>query len=178
MTTEAALDHLKRQFSSAVLTESHFLGETTVAVDKVQIKELLTSLRDEQGYAILTDLSGIDYLSPTKHTCIFYLLQNPSNDERIRLTVTVEREESLPSITTLWKAADWFERELYDLFGVHFEGHPDIKRILMPDDWIGHPLRRDYALTEEPVAFKHGVEPKIPSQTIPFIPYEKKNKKF
>jgi len=69
----------------------------------------------------------------------------------------------------LWEGADWYERELYDLFGLYFDGHPDLKRILMPDDWKGHPLRRDYALTEEPVEFKHGVKPKVPSEVIPYV---------
>ena len=85
------------------------------------------------------------------------------------MTVSLARGEEIQTVTDLWAGADWYERELYDLFGIHFHGHPDLTRILMPDDWHGHPLRKDYALTEEPVEFKHGVKPKLPSQIIPNV---------
>lgn len=115
------------------------------------------------------DLTAVDYLQPIKRTKIVYWLHNPDNLERIRITVFAERDGELPSVVDLWAGADWYEREIYDLWGVHFKGHPDLKRILMPDDWVGHPLRKDYALTEEPVEFKNGIKPKVPSEIIPYV---------
>jgi NADH-quinone oxidoreductase subunit C len=108
----------------------------------------------------------VDYLEPEQYSKIVYWLHNPVTMERIRVVLCVKREETLPSVVSLWEGADWYERELFDMFGVQFDGHPDLKRILMPDDWVGHPMRRDYPLTEEPVEFVHGAKPKIPSEII------------
>lgn len=148
--------------------ETDSYNEITWEVGKEKLKDLLQFLKTA-GYAVLIDLTGVDYLEPTKRTKVVYLLHHPENLTRLRVVVFVERNESLSSVTDIWKGANWYERELFDLFGVHFEGHPDLKRILMPDDWKGHPLRRDYALTEESVEFKHGVKPKVPSQIIPYV---------
>lgn len=139
-----------------------FLGETTVEIKKEQLIEILTFLKNG-GYEVLMDLTAVDYVKRTK---IVYWLHNPNNFERVRVILFIDREEKIPSATSIWEGANWYERELYDMFGVHFDGHPDLKRILMPDDWKGHPLLRDYPLTEEPVEFKHGVMPKIPSEII------------
>lgn len=158
-----------------VAKESTFLGEITLEVKKEKLKEVLSFFKQTSGYAVLMDLTGVDYLHPHKQTKVIYWLQNPSSLERIRIIIFVDRDGSLPSVTDLWEGADWYERELYDLFGVHFENHPDLKRILMPDDWKGHPLRKDYALTEEPVEFKHGVKPKVPSEIIPHVKYVQKS---
>ncbi len=116
---------------------------------------LLQVLRDfkDRGYETLMDLTAVDYLHPEKRTRVVYWLHNPTTLERVRVIIHVARDQSIPTATPIWEGSDWYEREVYDLFGVRFEGHPDLQRILMPDDWKGHPLRRDYALTEEPVEF-------------------------
>lgn len=146
-----------------------FLGQTTLRVDIPQIYETLAYLKDEHGYKVLMDLTGVDYLHPSPHTKVVYWLHNPDNYQRVRITVNAKRELAIPSVVSLWGGAAWYERELYDLFGVKFDGHENIKRILMPDDWVGHPLRKDYPLTEEPVEFKHCVKPKVPSEIIPHV---------
>jgi NADH-quinone oxidoreductase subunit C len=99
---------------------------------------------------------------------VIYVLHSHEHLEKLVVKVKVERENPvLPSATALYPGANWFEREVYDFYGIRFEGHPDLKRIIMPDDWIGHPLRKDYALTEEPVVFKEHVGEKLPSEVIP-----------
>lgn len=141
------------------------LNPHAIEVKKESLIETLAFLKD-QGYTVLMDLTAVDYLVPDKHTEVIYFLHHPVTYDRVQVSVFVKREEPLPTVIPLWEGANWYERELYDLYGVLFEGHPDLTRILMPDDWNGHPLRRDYALTEVPVEFKHGVKPKVPSQII------------
>jgi NADH-quinone oxidoreductase subunit C len=170
MTAQAAIELLKNKRPAAIVDETNFLDETTLTIDKAHIVEALKILKDPSpGYDTLIDLTGVDYLEPEKMTKVVYLLQNPKTLERLRLVVKVKRNEKLKTIVSLWRGADWYERELFDLFGVEFEGRATTERILMPDDWYGHPLRKDYALTEEPVEFKHGVKPKVPSEIIPNV---------
>jgi NADH-quinone oxidoreductase subunit C len=168
MKTAEVVQQLRAQLGEVIVNEVHFMGEVTLEVRKEHLKDVLSFLKQapEAGYEVLMDLTGVDYLEPVKQTEVVYWLHNPTNLERIRVTVFAGRDEMIPSVTDLWRGADWYEREVFDLFGVKFEGHPDLKRILMPDDWVGHPLRRDYALTEEVVQFKHDVEPKVPSGVI------------
>lgn len=174
MRTEEVIQKLKQEMNNGIVDENYFMGETTLEVKKDLLKNILAFLKDA-GYAVLMDLTAVDYLVPTIRTKIIYWLHNPTNLERLRIILFIVRHEPIPSVTDLWEGADWYERELYDMFGVHFEGHPDLKRILMPDDWKGHPMCRDYSLTEEPVEFKHGVKPKVPSQIIPYV--ESKSRK-
>lgn len=163
-----AIQELRGKFGDAILKEINFCGETTLEVRKEQLVDILSFLKNAAtgGYEVLMDLTGVDYLEPVTGTKIVYLLHNPHNLARLRVCLFAERGEKIPSVTSLWAGANWYERELFDMFGVDFEGHPDLKRILMPDDWKGHPMRKDYPLTEEPVDFTHGVKPKIPSQII------------
>lgn len=171
MNTREAVDRLKSELSGSIVADHEFLGQITLEVTKDNLRPVLSFFKNSlrPGYAVLMDLTGVDFIHPTKRTKVVYWLHNPANFERVRIVVYAARDEKLPSVMDLWEGADWYERELYDLFGVDFEGHPDIQRILMPDDWQGHPLRKDYALTEEPVQFKHGVKPKIPSEIIPKV---------
>lgn len=176
MTRSESVQHVLAQISNAILSETEFLGEYTLELKPDRIKDALSKLRQspEPGYEVLMDLTGVDYLEPYPRTKVVYWLHNPANYKRIRLATYVDRGESLHTVTDLWEGADWYERELYDLFGIKFIEHPDLKRILMPNDWKGHPLRKDYALTEESVEFKHGVKPKIPSKIIPYVRNVKK----
>lgn len=148
-----------------------FHDVVTIEVEPKKLLDALETLKNPAifGYDMLMDLTAVDYLTPTPHTKVVYCLHNSVNFSRVRLCTHAARGESVPSVCHLWSGAAWYEREVFDLFGVIFHGHRDLKRILMPDTWSGHPLRRDYALTEEPVQFKHGVKPKIPSQIIPHV---------
>lgn len=177
MKADQAASEVKKRFEGAVINEIKFMDEVTLEVSKRQLKPILSFLKQVEGpgFEVLMDLTGVDYLAPTKHTKVVYWLHNPVDYERIRIVVLAPRGERIPSVTDLWEGADWYERELFDLFGVNFEDHPDLKRILMPDDWNGHPLQKDYALTEEPVEFKHGVVPKVPSEIIPYARNEIKS---
>ncbi len=161
------VEQLKATFPQAIVEEILAHGETTLHVKTENLLDLLRHL--QPAYQVLMDLTGVDYLAPTPRTKVVYWLHNPITLERLRIIIYVARNESIPSVTDIWEGANWYERELYDLFGVHITGHPDMKSIFMPDDWKGHPLQRDYALTEVPVEFKHGVKPKVPSEIIPYV---------
>lgn len=167
MKTDEIVQKLKTTYQDAIMGETDMCGEKTIEVSLDKLVDILAFLKNE--YRVLSDLTAVDYLKPIKRSKIVYLLQDPDTYARLRIVTYVERDQKLPTVTTLWEGANWFERELFDMFGIQVEGHPDLKRILMPDDWVGHPLRRDYALTEEPVEFKHGVKPKVPSEIIPYV---------
>lgn len=168
MKTSDLVQKLKDSSKDAVTNETVFHGQTTLEVKKDKLIDVLTFFKNN-GYAVLMDLTAVDYLHPDKHTKVLYWLHHPETYERVRINVFVNREETLPSVTKIWAGANWYEREIWDMFGVWFENHPNLKRILMPDDWDGHPLRKDYALTEESVEFKFDVKPKVPSKIIPHV---------
>lgn len=157
-------ESIRSKFPAGVLGEEGSM----LLVDMPFLKTILSSLKGE-GFEVLMDLTGVDYLEPFKQTKVIYFLHNPSNLERVQIACYALRGATLPSVIELWEGANWYERELWDLFGIKFEGHPELTRILLPDDWVGHPLLRDHPLVEEPVEFKHGVKPKIPSEIIPHV---------
>lgn len=177
MNREEVLKDLTVTLPGAVIHEVKFHQQITLETSCHRLKELLRYIK-KNGYRVLMDLTAVDYLKPKIQTKVLYWLHNPDTLERIRVIVFLERESPLPSVVDLWRGADWYERELFDLFGIPIEGHPELKRILMPDDWEGHPMRKDYPLTEESVQFKHGVTPKIPSEIIPNVKNTKQFNQF
>ncbi len=126
---------------------AHKIDQAVLTLPKEDIAQVVRFLK-EHGFRILLDITAVDRLERQPRFDVVYHLYHLDLHDWIRLVVQVGGEEpELPSVTGLFAAANWAEREIYDLFGVVFRGHPDLKRIMMPDDWIGHPLRKDYPLT-------------------------------
>lgn len=145
MSVQTVVENLKGKFSAAVLDVAEFRGETTVVVKKEEVVAICSFLKKEEGFNFLTDLCGVDYLGSAPRFMVVYHLYNIKTHERLRLKVPVE--EKAPQVDTVsgvWATANWLERECWDLMGISFNNHPDLRRILMPDDWQGHPLRKDY----------------------------------
>ncbi|HEX9696294.1 MAG TPA: NADH-quinone oxidoreductase subunit C [Actinomycetota bacterium] len=133
-------------------------GEVSVRVSRERVADVCRWLRDAGPFEMLADVSGVDSLGiapDVDRFMIAYHLYSLRRNERLRLRVFIPGgDEHLDSVTTVWPAANWMEREVYDFFGIVFDGHPDLRRILMPDDWEGHPQRKDYPLGGTKVEFK------------------------
>ncbi len=115
-------------------------------IEPANIHSRLTELKRD-GFTMLLDLGAVDYPQRTPRFDVVYHLLNLRQTKRVRLLCGLAGDDpKLPTATDLWKSADWAEREIFDLFGITFEGHPDLRRIQMPNDWEGHPLRKDYPL--------------------------------
>ena len=144
----AFADSAQRRFGGdSVATQD---GIESFAVDRAQWRNLI-EFAQAQGFLRFIDLTAVDEPSRADRLEVLVMLYSPA--ERRWLRLRTRTAESLPSITPTFAAANWYEREVFDLFGVRFEGHPDLTRILLPDDYPGHPLRRDHPLGNEPVDF-------------------------
>jgi NADH-quinone oxidoreductase subunit C len=146
MSEHVAVAKLKGKFADAVLEVVEFRGETTVTVKKDAIVAVCAFMKKDLGYNFLTDLCGVDYLGKkAERFMVVYHLYNLTSKERLRLKVPVaENDPRVDTVSGVWATANWHERECWDLFGIVFNNHPDLRRILMAQDWLGHPLRKDY----------------------------------
>lgn len=123
-------------------------GQTSLAIEPARIVEVCRFLRDEQQFIRLSGVTAVDRYPLEPRFEIVYFLHSLERNERLRLKCLVPSGEAvLDSVTGVWPAANWYEREVFDLFGVVFRNHPDLRRIMMPEDWDGHPLRKDYPVT-------------------------------
>ncbi|MFM7034574.1 MAG: NADH-quinone oxidoreductase subunit C [Planctomycetia bacterium] len=133
----------------AGVTSSAYRGQTRVVVPAAESIEAFAFLR-EQGFDLLVDVTCVDYLDyrGAKHRYgLVYLLANTATNQRLTVRVFVDDPEpSVRSVVPLWEGANWLEREVWDLFGIRFEGHPDLRRLVMPEEFTAHPLRKDYPL--------------------------------
>ena len=143
-----AVLQLKEKYAASIIDVVEFRGEVTVTVKKDAIIDILSFLKQSLQYNLLTDLTAVDYLGEKEERFMMvYLLYSIPNKDRLRIkTPVAEADCSIPSATQVWRTANWLEREVFDLFGITFDKHPDLRRILMTDDWQGYPLRKDYPL--------------------------------
>ena len=140
---------LQSAIPGAVTQISYFVGDWTIIVPPAQLLEAVRHLRDapDAAFDLCSDVTATDW--PTRLSGRFdvvYVLYSTRHRHRIRVKTIVAENQPLPSVTGVWPAANWLEREIYDMFGVNFAGHPDRRRILMPEDWQGFPQRKDYPL--------------------------------
>jgi NADH-quinone oxidoreductase subunit C len=144
--TNLAVKRLKEKFPDCILEVSTFRGEITVMISKGKLLDICKFLHSDPDlqYHLLTDLCGLDFFTQVPRFGVVYLLCSLKSNQRLRLKVRVGEQESIPSVESIWKVANWYEREVYDLFGISFKNHPDLRRILLWDGFEGHPLRKDY----------------------------------
>jgi NADH-quinone oxidoreductase subunit C len=146
------LELLARE-TAGVLDTLHFRGKATLIVEAARVGEVLESLR-AQGFKHLMSVHGVDYFPEEPRLGVHYELLDRERLDRITVKVRVHTEAPhVPSVTPAWPTADHQEREVFDMFGVVFDGHPDLRRILMPEDYEGFPQRRDFPIGGEPVLF-------------------------
>jgi len=149
MDNQSVLERMKSHFGNAILESREFRGELTVVVPKDQIVEVCSFLKNdpELAYDFLSDLCGIDMYTPSKRFGVIYNLLSLKNRHRLRIKIFTEEEDpKVPTMTAIWGTANAHERETYDMFGIVFEGHPDLRRMYMPEDFEHYPLRKDFPL--------------------------------
>ncbi len=155
---------VRAQLPEALQDVVNFRDETTLVVEPKDLVSVIRFLRDTPGlvYNFLSDISAVDYYPDYDRPGRFgvaYHIYSMLYNRRLRVKTYVEEDEPVvDSITDLWPAANWLEREIFDMMGIEFEGHPNLRRILMPKDWNGHPHRRDYPLGYETVQFSFNVD--------------------
>ncbi|HUA32875.1 MAG TPA: NADH-quinone oxidoreductase subunit C [Candidatus Binataceae bacterium] len=141
------LDKVKERFGAEVLASDTTHGEEWIVVARDKAHEILRALRDEPGFEFnfLSDLTAVDWDQRKPRFDVVYNLNSLTKNHRLRLKVSIDGDDAwIDSAIDLWKAADWLEREAFDMFGIQFRGHPDLRRILLYDSFEGHPLRKDY----------------------------------
>jgi NADH-quinone oxidoreductase subunit C len=140
---------LKQQYGSGILEASRYLGQRCLIVDSSILPEILRRMRAEEGFDYCVDITAVHYPKREQQFDIVYVLYSFPNNERIRVKTRVKDGDHIPSAFPIWPTANWLEREVFDMFGIVFDGHPGLKRILLPEDWRGHPLRKDYDILQQ-----------------------------
>jgi NADH-quinone oxidoreductase subunit C len=149
MDAEGLVNKIKKKFPEAVRSTSLFRGETTLQIRLEDILAVCRFLHDDSEcpFDFLVDLCGVDHLPLEPRFEVVYLLRSLKTKDSIRLKVSLPGSSPrIASVFSVWKGANWMEREVFDLFGITFDGHPDLRRILLTPEWEGFPLRKDYPL--------------------------------
>jgi len=149
MALEDLASHIEARVPGAVLQRTIALGELTLVVAPADIVRTLEAMRDDASclFEVLIDICGVDYPERERRFDVVYHLLSPRKNQRIRIKCEADEDTAVPSAVQVFPAANWFEREAYDLYGILFSGHPDLRRILTDYGFQGHPMRKDFPLT-------------------------------
>ncbi|HUK53713.1 MAG TPA: NADH-quinone oxidoreductase subunit C [Candidatus Binatia bacterium] len=143
----------RQRFGEAIREAWLDRKQAMLVVDAAQFQAIALYARDDEKFNLLSDLTAVDWPKREKRFEVVLQLYSFAKNERLRLKCAAGEREAVPSVTGVWPAANWMERECYDMFGIVFEGHPDLKRILLPDEWQGYPLRKDYDILQQDEAW-------------------------
>lgn len=137
---------LAARFGPAIGEFATYLGQSFLICAPDAVFGIIEYLKEQEGFDYLVDLTAVHYPNRERAFDLVYILYSFSRNERVRVKTLIAEGQNPQSVTAVHLTADWLERECYDMFGIRFAGHPDLRRILMPDDWRGYPLRKDYAI--------------------------------
>jgi NADH-quinone oxidoreductase subunit C len=137
---------LKAQYGSGIKEASTYVGQKYLVVDSTIAYEILLRMRDDELFNYLVDVTAVHYPKRELQFDIVYILYSFHHNQRVRVKTQIKDGEKLRSAVGIWPTANWLEREVFDMFGIEFEQHPELKRILLPEDWKGHPLRKEYPI--------------------------------
>src|SRR5512140_1385643 len=140
---------LKSQFGSGIKEASTYVGQPYMVVDASVAHDVLHLLRDDEQFDYLVDCTAVHYPKREQQFDVIWILYSFPRNERIRVKTLIKDGDSIPTVTDIWETANWLEREVFDMFGIKFDGHPDLKRILLPDGWKGFPLRKEYGILQQ-----------------------------
>ena len=144
---EGELDALVTALGDRVVASKEAHGEIVITVQRDRIQDALRLLRDDHGYQQLVEIAGVDYPQRAERFEVVYMLLSLTRNLRIMIKINAAENTPVPTVTTVWPVADWLEREVFDMYGVIFAGHPDLRRILTDYGFEGHPFRKDFPLT-------------------------------
>ena len=157
---ELTAHELRDRNAESILDTNFYRGRAELRIAPAHVIDVLTALR-EKGYTFLASLHGVDYYPVQPRLGVIYELLDMQEVDRISVNARLDTgDPRIATATGLWPGAEFPEREVYDMFGIRFQGHPDLRRILMSDDWVGHPQRKDYAVGRIPVQFKEAPGPR------------------
>lgn len=140
---------LKQRFPGQIAECSTYLGQDFVAADLASVVQIVEYLKLEEDYDYLVDMTAVDYPGREKRFDLVWIIYSFAKNHRLRVKAFAADGESPATTTSVHATANWLEREIFDMFGIAFEGHPNMTRILMPDEWQGHPLRKDYGIFQQ-----------------------------
>jgi NADH-quinone oxidoreductase subunit C len=146
--TSPMVEKYRGQYGSGLEAQT-YLGQNYFSVDRSLIPDILRLLRDDDQFDYCVDITAVHYPKREKQFDVIWILYSFPRNERVRVKTQIADGASIPSSVSIWATANWLEREVYDMFGITFDGHPDLKRILLPDGWKGHPLRKDYGILQQ-----------------------------